>query len=64
MNTSSLERKTITEELSGLIEGVTFHNDDSGFCVLGLKIKGQRQGTTVGGSLPSVNPGKWLVAEG
>jgi hypothetical protein len=64
MNTSSPERNAITEELSGLIERVTFHNDDSGFCVLRVKIKGQREETTVVGSLPSVNAGEWLVAEG
>ena len=64
MNTSSPERKAITEELSGLIERVTFHNDESGFCVLRVKIKGQREETTVVGSLPSVNAGEWLVAEG
>jgi exodeoxyribonuclease V alpha subunit len=64
MNTSSPERKAATEELSGLIERVTFHNDDSGFCVLRVKIKGQREETTVIGSLPSVNAGEWLVAEG
>jgi exodeoxyribonuclease V alpha subunit len=28
------------KEISGLIERVTFHNDESGFCVLRLKTKG------------------------
>ena len=64
MNTSSPERKAVTEGLSGLIERVTFHNDDSGFCVLRVKIKGQHEETTVVGSLPSVNAGEWWVAEG
>ena len=26
--------KAIAEEVSGLIERVTFHNDENGFCVL------------------------------
>ena len=55
MNVEVPERKPTTEEISGLIERVTFHNDDSGFCVLRVKIKGQREETTVVGSLPSVN---------
>ena len=38
MNTTSPERKAYTEELSGLIERVSFHNDGSGFCVLRVKI--------------------------
>ena len=64
MNAPAPERNATTEEISGLIERVTFHNDDSGFCVLRMKIKGQREETTVIGSLPSVTAGEWLEAEG
>ncbi len=58
------ERRPETEEISGLIERVTFHNDDSGFCVLRVKTKGHLEETTVVGSLPSVTAGEWLAAEG
>ena len=34
MNAATPERRPATEEISGLIERVTFHNDESGFCVL------------------------------
>ena len=34
MNAAIPERRPATEEISGLIERVTFHNDDGGFCVL------------------------------
>src|SRR5207244_3623533 len=64
MNAAIPERRPATEEISGLIERVTFHNDDSGFCVLRLKTPGHREETTVIGSLPSVTAGEWLVAEG
>ena len=64
MNAAIPERRPATEEISGLIERVTFHNDESGFCVLRVKTKGQREETTVVGSLPSVTAGEWLVAEG
>jgi len=46
-----LERRPVTEEISGLIERVTFHNDESGFCVLRVKTRGQRDETIVVGSL-------------
>jgi hypothetical protein len=34
MTAAMPERRPATEEISGVIERVTFHNDDSGFCVL------------------------------
>jgi len=47
--------------ISGRIERVTFHDDESGFCVLRVKARGQREETTVVGSLPAE---EWLSAEG
>jgi exodeoxyribonuclease V alpha subunit len=41
------ERQPATEQISGVIERVTFHNEDSGFCVLRVKTKGHREETTV-----------------
>ena len=64
MNAATPERRPATEQISGLIERVTFHNDESGFCVLRVKARGQREETTVVGSLPSVTAGEWLSAEG
>ena len=64
MNAETPANKPMTEEISGLIERVTFHNDESGFYVLRVRARGQREETTVVGSLPSVTPGEWLVAEG
>jgi exodeoxyribonuclease V alpha subunit len=52
------------ESLSGLIERVTFFNEDSGFGVLKIKAKGHRDLVTVVGSLPSANPGEWVTAQG
>jgi exodeoxyribonuclease V alpha subunit len=52
------------ESLSGLIERVTFFNEENGFAVLKVKAKGHRDDVTVVGSLASVNPGEWLTAEG
>ena len=52
------------ESLSGLIERVTFHNDENGFAVLQVKAKGHRDLVTVVGSLASVSAGEWVTAEG
>lgn len=47
-----------------MIERVTFHNEENGFCILRAKTQGHRDETTVIGSLPSVTAGGWLVANG
>ena len=56
--------KPVAESLSGLIERVTFFNEETGFAVLKVKAKGHREQVTVIGSLPSVSAGEWLTAEG
>jgi exodeoxyribonuclease V alpha subunit len=52
------------QQLSGLIERVTFHSNESGFCVLQVKAKGHRDPQTVVGTLPQVRAGEWIEAEG
>jgi len=47
MNAAIPERKPATQQISGVIERVTFHNEESGFCVLRVKARGQRDETTV-----------------
>jgi exodeoxyribonuclease V alpha subunit len=61
---SSPERTAPTEQISGLIERVTFCNEENGFCVLRVQAKNHREEVTVVGSAPAVNAGEWLVAEG
>jgi len=58
------QSSTLPESLSGLIERVTFFNEDNGFGVLKVKAKGHRDLVTVVGSLPSVSAGEWLTAQG
>ncbi|MEI8292426.1 MAG: ATP-dependent RecD-like DNA helicase [bacterium] len=50
--------------VSGLIERVTFHNEETGFCVLRVKLDKQRDLVTVVGNASSINAGEWLTAEG
>ena len=52
------------ESLSGLIERVTYFNEENGYAVLKVKAKGHRDNITVVGSLPSVSAGEWVTAEG
>ena len=47
-------RTVETEALAGLVERVTFHNPDNGFCVLRIKARGQRELITVVGHAATV----------
>jgi exodeoxyribonuclease V alpha subunit len=52
------------ESLAGLTERVTFFNEETGFAVLRVKVKGKRDLVTVVGSVPAANPGEWVTAQG
>jgi exodeoxyribonuclease V alpha subunit len=66
MSTSSLNAtsKPELDRLEGLVERVTFHNSDSGFCVLRLKVRGERELITLIGHTPTVAPGEYASASG
>ena len=52
------------EVLAGLVERVTFHNPESGFCVLRTKARGHRDLVTVVGHAAMVAAGEWITASG
>ncbi|MFM2006214.1 MAG: hypothetical protein RLZZ09_1869 [Pseudomonadota bacterium] len=52
------------ERLQGSVERVTFHSEASGFCVLRIKVRGQRDLITVTGSAASVTPGEYVECLG
>ncbi|OGI01503.1 MAG: recombinase RecD [Candidatus Melainabacteria bacterium GWF2_37_15] len=52
------------EKLAGLIERVTFHSEESGFCVLKVKVKGHKDFVNVVGNIPNIVAGEWLNAQG
>ncbi|MFH0810401.1 MAG: ATP-dependent RecD-like DNA helicase [Pseudomonadota bacterium] len=56
--------QTPPERLSGSVERVTFHSEESGFCVLRVKVRGQRDLATVIGSAASVTPGEYIECLG
>ncbi len=53
-----------TEVLAGLVEQVTFHNDENGFCVLRVKARGQRDLITVLGHAAMISAGEFVQASG
>jgi len=52
------------EYLQGSVERVTFHSPESGFCVLRVKVGGQRDLVTVIGSAATITPGEYVECTG
>ena len=52
------------EALAGTVERVTFHNGDSGFAVLRVKVRGHRDLVTVIGHAPTISEGEFFNASG
>jgi exodeoxyribonuclease V alpha subunit len=52
------------EVLEGLVERVTFHNAENGFCVLRAKARGHRDVVTVVGHAATIAAGEWITAAG
>src|SRR5258707_4543445 len=52
------------EVLAGLVERVTFHNAENGFCVLRAKVRGHRELVTAVGHAATIAAGEWITASG
>ncbi len=52
------------EVLAGLVDRVTFHNAENGFCVLRVKARGQRDLITVIGHAAMISAGEFVQASG
>ena len=52
------------EVLAGIVERVTFHNAENGFCVLRIKARGHRDLVTVVGHAATISAGEWVTASG
>jgi exodeoxyribonuclease V alpha subunit len=52
------------EVLAGLVERVTYHNVENGFCVLRAKVRGHREVVTVVGHAATIAAGEWVTATG
>ena len=60
----SVHRDQDREPLSGLVERVTFHSPETGFCVLRVKVRGHRELVSVLASAASVQPGEFIQCSG
>ena len=52
------------EVLAGLVERVTYHNEENGFCVLRVKARGHRDLVTTIGHAAAISAGEWVTASG
>lgn len=52
------------DTLTGIVERVTFHTEDTGFSVLKVKARGRMEPVTVTGRVPSVHAGESVEARG
>jgi hypothetical protein len=58
----SSSKPSAQEVLAGLVERVTFHNAENGFCVLRAKARGHRDLVTVVGHAATISAGEWTTA--
>ena len=64
---SSHPEPSTQEVLAGLVElveRVTYHNAENGFCVLRARARGHRDVVTVVGHAASISAGEWITASG
>jgi exodeoxyribonuclease V alpha subunit len=52
------------ERLAGAVERIAFHSEETGFCVLKVNVRGQKEPVSVVGSAASVAPGEFVECEG
>lgn len=52
------------DKLDGQIERVVFRNEENGFCVLRVKVRGHKDLVTVTGTSSTINAGEWMAADG
>jgi hypothetical protein len=60
----STPESSTQEVLAGLVERVTVHNAENGFCVLRAKARGHRDLVTIVGHAAIISAGEWITASG
>ena len=61
---ANIAQAAASEALAGLVERVTFHNPENGFCVLRVKARGHRDLLTVVGSAALISAGEFVPISG
>ncbi|CAL7959378.1 ATP-dependent RecD-like DNA helicase [Alphaproteobacteria bacterium] len=52
------------ESITGIVERVTYHSEDTGFAVIKIKIKQKKELITLTCNVATINPGETVTAEG
>ena len=52
------------QALAGLVERVTYHNEETGFSVLRVAVRGHRDVATIVGHAAAIAAGEWITASG
>ncbi|MYD86510.1 MAG: ATP-dependent RecD-like DNA helicase, partial [Acidobacteria bacterium] len=52
------------EVLAGTIQRVSYRNEETGFCVLQVDVRGHREPATIIGTAAAITEGEWLTATG
>ena len=61
---ANIAQTAASEALAGLVERVTFHNPENGFCVLRVKARGHRDLVTVVGRAALISAGEFIQMSG
>jgi len=64
MARTEAEPPAARETLAGTVERVTFHNEENGFTVLKVEVRGRRGLVTVVGHAAAISPGEFIQASG
>lgn len=64
VRSQQVDRGMPIETLAGTVERVTFHNSESGFCVLKVHARGKRDLVPVIGHAPAIGADMWITATG
>jgi exodeoxyribonuclease V alpha subunit len=63
-NAAAQAQQASQDVLAGIVERVTYHNEENGFCVLRVKARGHRDLVTVVGHSAAIAAGEWITATG
>jgi exodeoxyribonuclease V alpha subunit len=63
-NAAAQAQQAPQDVLAGIVERVTYHNEENGFCVLRVKARGHRDLVTVVGHSAAIAAGEWITATG
>ncbi|MEA5511806.1 ATP-dependent RecD-like DNA helicase [Crocosphaera sp. UHCC 0190] len=63
-NTSTTSLNVKTEYLTGVIERITYHAEDTGYTVARMQVKGFKDLVTIIGSFPNIQAGQTLQLQG